>query len=311
MQQIFVNLKRFDVPKSMGGICPVENPKQWIEDVMAKSVELGIGQFEDIKVVYLLPEALIIPAKDKLSSYPKDKVSSIGIGCQGVYRENVNTGGNFGAFTTNLPAAAAKSIGCTWSMIGHSEERKDKLGIIQRYEDFNKQKTDNKDQASKAVNSLINEEVICALEEEINVLLCIGETAEERGKGSFEEQKPNIQKVLRTQLEMGLKKIEPFIQKNEIVIGYEPIWAIGPGKTPPGAEYIGFVSSYVKSVVKKLYDFEPVVVYGGGLKEENAAMISSIDTIGGGLVALTKFTGNIGFKVEELKKIIERYIENI
>ena len=81
------------------------------------------------------------------------------------------------------------------------------------------------------------------------------------------------------------------------------------GKTPPGADYIGFVSSYVKQVVKEEYGFDPIVVYGGGLKEENAAMISSIDTIGGGLVALTRFTGDIGFVVEDLK-IIQKYMES-
>jgi len=48
-------------------------------------------------------------------------------------------------------------------------------------------------------------------------------------------------------------------------------------------------------------------VYGGGLKEENAGMIAQIETIDGGLVALTRFTGQIGFYPEELKKIIEKY----
>ena len=310
MIEIFINLKRFDVPKSLGGICPVENPKQWIENITDQSVKLGIGNLEDINVTYLLPEALIIPAIEKLSTYPEKQTSSINIGCQGVYRENVKPGGNFGAFTTNLPAAAAKNMGCTWSIIGHSEERKDKLSIIERYESFNKEKQDSTEQAAQAVDSLINQEVLCALDMGINVLLCIGETAKERGSGNFEEQKPRIQKVLKAQLERGLKGATEYIPKNKIVIGYEPIWAIGPGKTPPGAEYISFVSSYVKTTVKQQYGFDPIVVYGGGLKEENAAMISGIDTIGGGLVALTRFTGDIGFDVKDLKKIIEKYMQN-
>lgn len=310
MTEIFVNLKRFDVPKSLGGICPMENPKTWIEDIIDQTVTLNIGSLENITITYLLPEALIIPAIEKLATYPKKQTSNIFIGCQGVYRENVKLGGNFGAFTTNLPAAAAKNLGCTWAIIGHSEERKDKLDIIERYESYNIEKQDLSEKAAKTVDSLINQEVLCALDMGINVLLCIGETGKERGDGSFEEQKSRIQKVLKAQLERDLKGVTEYVPKNQIVIGYEPIWAIGPGKTPPGADYIGFVSSYVKQVVKEEYGFDPVVVYGGGLKEENAKMISSIDSIGGGLVALTRFTGDIGFTVEDLNKIIEKYMEN-
>lgn len=307
MTEIFINLKRFDVPKSLGGICPIENPKTWIENIMDESVKIGIGGLEGINVNYLLPEALIIPAIERLSVYPGKQTSNINIGCQGVYRENVKPGGNFGAFTTNLPAATARNMGCTWSIIGHSEERKDKLGIIEKYESYNKEKQDYTEQAAQTVDSLINQEVLCALDMGINVLLCIGETAQELGNGSFEEQKPRIQKVLKAQLERGLKGATEHIPKNKIVIGYEPIWAIGPGKTPPDAEYISFVSSYVKTVIKQQYGFDPTVVYGGGLKEENAAMIAGIDTIGGGLVALTRFTGDIGFDVKDLKKITEKY----
>lgn len=309
MREIFVNLKRFDVSKSIGGLCPIDSPKQWIEDVMKESVESGIGNLEGMNVTYLLPESLIITAKEILAEYTADETASINIGCQGVYRENVKKGGNFGAFTTNRPAAAAKSIGCTWSIIGHSEERKDKLGIIDRFESLNDSKNDYSERASKAVNSLINDEVLCALDTGINVLICVGETAKERGDGSFEEQQPRIQKVLEAQLETGLKGVGGYLSNNKVVIAYEPIWAIGPGKVPPGADYIAFVSSYIKSVVKDRVGFDPTVVYGGGLKEENAAMISSIDTIGGGLVALTKFTGEIGFYVSDLKKIIEKYME--
>lgn len=309
LREIFVNLKRFDVPKSMGGICPVDNSKDWIQKVMDEAVDSGLGKLNGINVTFLLPESLIITAHETLFQYPGTEKSTINIGCQGVFRENVKAGGNFGAFTTNRPASAAKNLGCTWSIIGHSEERKDKLGIIQRFESFNDEKKDFSERAAKAVNSLINDEVICALETGINVLICVGETIEERGDGSFEEQKPRIQEVLSTQIEMGLKGAEGFLSNRKVVIGYEPIWAIGPGKIPPGAEYIGFVSSYIKSVVKRKFNFDPVVVYGGGLKEENAAMISGIESIGGGLVALTKFTGNIGFEVSDLKKIIKKYLE--
>lgn len=92
------------------------------------------------------------------------------------------------------------------------------------------------------------------------------------------------------------------------MIGYEPIWAIGPGKTPPGKEYISFVSNFIKDTVKNEFDFEPTVVYGGGLKVENAGMLAQIDTIDGGLIALTKFTAEIGFSVKGLSEIINQYL---
>lgn len=307
MKEIFVNLKRFDVPKSMGGICPTDDSKMWIENIMKEAVELGLGKLDCINVTFLLPESLIISAKEALSKYQKNDTKTINIGSQGVFRENVKVGGNFGAFTTNLPAAAVKSLGCIWSIIGHSEERKDKLGIIERFESFSDERVNTSEKAAKAVDSLVNDEVICALDSGINVLMCVGETGDERGSGSFEEQKPKIQKVLEIQLEMGLKGVEAYMANQKIVIGYEPIWAIGPGKTPPGAEYIEFVSIFIKSIVKEKFNFDPIVVYGGGLKEENASMIASIGTIGGGLVALTRFTGNIGFEVEDLVRIIEEY----
>ncbi|MCT4542733.1 MAG: triose-phosphate isomerase [Vallitalea sp.] len=302
MKEIFVNLKRFDVPISRGGICPKESSKEWIEWVIDESIKNKLGTLEDITVTYLLPESLLIPAIDKLNKYSKEDTANIFLGSQGVFREDVTEGGNFGAFTTNLPAAAAKNMGLSWSIIGHSEERKDKLGIIQRYDN-----SYNMDKASCAVNSMINDEVICALKQDINVLLCIGETAEQRGEGTFEEQKPRIKEVLESQLKLCLKNTESIMNNNKIVIGYEPIWAIGPGKTPPGKEYIAFVSKCIKDYVQKEFEFNIPVVYGGGLKEENAEMISSIDTINGGLVALTKFVQPVAFEPEGLKNIIMKY----
>lgn len=307
MKEIFVNLKRFEVPRNLGGICPLDNPKKWIEWVMEESVRYGLGKLPDIRVTYLLPEALIISALEKLASYPAGEVRNLKVGCQGVFRENITPGGNFGAFTTNLPAAAARNLGCTWTIIGHSEERLDKMGIIEHYEPSFNDSVIARTKATQALNSIINEEVICALKAGLNVLLCVGETAAERGDESFAEQKPRIEAVLRWQLEIGLQGVEGKTGTQNIVIGYEPVWAIGPGKTPPGKDYISFVSTYIKAVVKEKFNFEPLVVYGGGLKEENAAMIAGIETIDGGLVALTKFTGDIGFEPEGLKNIIAKY----
>jgi len=98
------------------------------------------------------------------------------------------------------------------------------------------------------------------------------------------------------------------LEAGRIVVGYEPVWAIGPGRVPPGPDYISIVSALIKQIVRENFDAEVAVVYGGGLKEENAALIAGIPTIDGGLVALTRFTGEIGFDVRELNSIIEKYL---
>ena len=135
------------------------------------------------------------------------------------------------------------------------------------------------------------------------------ETAEQRGEGNFEEQQPRIKAALRSQVEIGLSGVASHLGKQKLAIGYEPIWAIGPGRTPPGAEYIGFVSGYIKKTNEEIHGFIPPVVYGGGLKEENVEEIAGVDTIDGGLVALTKFTQPIGFDPNDLRIIVEKYRE--
>ena len=157
--------------------------------------------------------------------------------------EDVIAGGNFGAFTGLFPSKAAKALGCRWALIGHSEERRAKLELLRNFEHRIESESNLRNRAAIATNEMINREVLSALSAELNVLLCIGETGEERGHGSFEEQKPRIRQILRQQLELCLKDVGAFPKKVELAIGYEPVWAIGPGKTPPGPEYISFVSN--------------------------------------------------------------------
>ncbi len=304
MKHIFVNLKRFDVSRQFGGLCAFDSSRAWIEGVVSETVGQGLGCMNEISLTFLLPESLLIPAVERLAGYPASDTANIHIGCQGVYRENIRPGGNFGAFTTNRPAAAARNLGCSWAMLGHSEERKDKLGIIGEFLGSGTESSKLVIEGAAAVSRVINKEVLCAMEAGLDVLVCVGESAEEKGSGSLDEQQENVRVVLKRQLKLCLNGVMEHLEDREVVVGYEPIWAIGPGKTPPGTEYIDFVSAYIKQVVYELYGFCPQVVYGGGLKEENARAICSVTNIDGGLVALTRFTGEIGFYPGDLKKII-------
>ena len=307
MNRIFVNLKRFEVPRCLGGICSHDNPEQWIRDVLKQTIGCGLGKLPDMELIYLLPEALLLSARNELESHPRTETNTIRIGCQGIYRENIAVGGNFGAFTTILPAAAAANLGAEWAIIGHSEERQDKRSILTFYDSEIKRSKQALLKSEEAVNLLINQETLRAFESGINVLLCIGETASQRGYGTFKAQQPRIQAALRSQAKIGLAETGAYLEKHQIVIGYEPIWAIGPGKNPPTPEYIDFVSDYIKTTSMELYGYTPPVVYGGGLKAENVEEIAGIHTIDGGLVALTKFIQPIGFDPEELQIIVEKY----
>ena len=133
--QIFVNLKRFDVPRQAGGICPVDDPTQWIETIIADTVALGLGQHAHVQLTYLLPEGLLPTAIKQLQQYKPSETQQIAIGCQGVHWDDIAVGGNFGAFTSVIPASAARNMGCAWAMIGHSEERRFKLQVMNAFDD--------------------------------------------------------------------------------------------------------------------------------------------------------------------------------
>lgn len=309
MATVYVNLKRFDVPRALGGICPSSDAEEWIRSVIRRSVELGLGNTERLELVFLLPEALIISAIEELARQKQEDCVSLRVGCQSVFRENVTHGGNFGAFTSNLPAAAAVNIGARWAMVGHSEERRDKLDLLAVYDPGVTGPGSSQRKAYETVDRLVNAEALRALESGLDVLICMGETAEERGGGTFEEQKPRIRETLERQVRLGLDEVASHVSSRRIVVGYEPIWAIGPGKTPPGAEYIDFVASSIKELAQAEHAVSPEVVYGGGLKEANASMLGAVESVDGGLVALTRFSDPIGFDPDDLSVIVAKYLE--
>ena len=275
MKHIYLNLKRFDVPAEFGGVNRIAGMQDWGGFLVHNTQEELKKYGQEAEFAMFFPELHLFGALNARSAD-----SPVQIGCQGVFRQDVQPGGNFGAFTTNRPAAAMKAAGCETVLIGHCEERNHIGGILQM--------TGETD--TRIVNQILNEEVRCALERGMKVLYCIGEKSEEQ---------PRWQEVLGEQLEIGLKDAD----LSQVVIAYEPVWSIGPGKTPADKEYITKIAKFVKEKTGGMD-----IVYGGGLKKDNAAMLASIPEIDGGLIALTRFQGEIGFYPEEYLEIISLYL---
>jgi len=276
MKHLYLNLKRFDVPVEYGGVNRLAPVAEWGGCIVSRTQEaLRAYDPAEVEFVQYLPEAHLLGAAAALAAD-----SPVKLGSQGVYRMNTAVGGNFGAFTTNRPASIVKAMGCSSTLIGHCEERSDKKGILAEAGVAD----------MSAVNRLLNQEIKCAQDAGLTVLYCIGETSEEQ---------PDWERVLGEQLDTGLDGVD----KSKIVIGYEPVWSIGPGKTPADKDYITKIARFVKERTGGMD-----VVYGGGLKADNAAMLASINEIDGGLIALTRFQGEIGFYPEEYLEIIRLYL---
>ena len=276
MKHIYLNLKRFDIPKEEGGVNSIAPINGWGSYIVEHTKDaLAAYSEEEAEFIMYLPEAHLLPAVEALKGS-----SRIAIGAQGIHREDVSIGGNFGAFTSNRTGKAVKALGCASVLIGHCEERKDKAGIMA---EAGVTDTD-------AVNRILNQEINAAIAAGLTVLYCIGENDTEMDRW---------QEVLGKQLEIGLKDVDT----SKVAIAYEPIWSIGPGKTPAGKEYIEKIAKFVKERTGGL-----PVAYGGGLKADNAAMLASIPEIDGGLIALTRFQGDIGFYPEEYLEIIRLYL---
>lgn len=278
MKHIYLNLKRFDIPREFGGVNSIAAVEKWAEYIIGGtegSLRKYAKKAGDVEFTMYFPEAHILSAAAARSAD-----SPIKLGCQGVYREDTSIGGKFGAFTTNHTANSVRALGCESAIIGHCEERNDISDILAEagVKDF------------AAVNRLINKEVLAAQAAGLDVLYCIGETA---------EQQERWEEILERQLTLGLAGAD----LSHVAIAYEPIWSIGPGKTPADADYIRKITRFVKEKIGNI-----PVVYGGGLKTENAKMLAGIPEVDGGLIALTHFTGDIGFYPEEFLEIIHDYL---
>ena len=276
MKHLYLNLKRFDVPVEFGGVNRVAPVADWGAFIVS-STQGALAKYDpsEVEFAQFFPEAHLLGAVGA-----KKPGSPVKVGCQGVHRADTAVGGNFGAFTTLRPASAAVALGCESVIIGHCEERNF----------YNDTFAEAGVSDPSATNRILNQEILRATERGLNVLYCIGEKSEEQ---------PRWEEVLGRQLDEGLAGVD----KSKVVIGYEPVWSIGPGKTPAGKDYITMIARFVKERTGGMD-----VVYGGGLKTDNAEMLASVDEIDGGLIALTRFAGEIGWYPDEYLEIIRTYL---
>jgi triosephosphate isomerase len=263
----------------MGGVNRLAPPGKWAKAII-NGVEAGLKQYGGrAAFTFFFPEAHLLEAAAAVR-----EEGLISLGCQGVHWEDLAQGGNFGAFTSSRPAAAVAAAGCTAAVIGHCEERRAIAAVLG-------EGGVTGDAAAQAVNRILAKEVAAAKARGLAVLYCIGEKAEEQERR---------QEVLSAQIDAALSAPA----EGPLVIGYEPVWAVGPGKTPPDRGYIEKIAGFIKEKTRGL-----PLVYGGGLKADNAAMLASISEIDGGLIALTRFSGEIGFYPDEYLKIVQLYLD--
>jgi len=197
-------------------------------------------------------DLVICPPFTALSEVSKAMLdSNIRLGAQNMSEQN------FGAFTGEICAGMLKEFSVRYVILGHSERRQ-----IQRESD-----------------ELINKKVLAALAASIKPILCVGETLAERESGA-------MQNVLFTQVRgcvAGLTKA----QMEETIIAYEPVWAIGTGKTAT-TQQAEEAHAYIRGLIAKLFDDTTArrvrIQYGGSVKPSNARELMSQPDVDGALV---------------------------
>jgi len=192
--------------------------------------------------------------------------TGIGVGAQDVYWVDE------GAFTGEISPAMLKDAGCSYVIIGHSERR----------------------QFFGEIDDYVNRKVKAVLERGLTPIMCVGERIEERESGITE-------KIVRTQTEAGLAGLTAD-QAAGLVIAYEPVWAIGTGKTASDTDaqqVIGFVRGLVNDLYGGDVAAKVRIQYGGSVKPQNTAGLMAQPDIDGALV------GGASLDVDSFSSIVK------
>ena len=224
-------------------------------------------ELKNLVVDYNTVEIIVAPtftALDAVSKVVRD--SNILLAAQDVYWEDS------GAFTGEVSAPMLKDIGCEYVIIGHSERR----------------------QYFGESNESVNQKVKAALSHGLIPIICVGEQLEDREAGRTES-------VIDNHITGGIANLSTE-QILSCVIAYEPVWAIGTGKTAT-PEQAQEVHNYIRTLLKEIYSDDVAsqirIQYGGSVKPENAAELMEQFDVDGALV------GGASLQAESFAKIVE------
>ena len=194
---------------------------------------------------------LCVPFVDIETAVEASKGSNIMIGAQNVHFEQK------GAFTGEISAEMLLEAGAEYVIIGHSERR----------------------QYFGETNQTVNKRLLAALKAGLKVILCVGEVLEEREQDITSE-------IVSMQTKIALLGVEKDMMKN-IIIAYEPVWAIGTGKTAT-AEQADEVCGIIREVIANKYGSDvaqaTTIQYGGSMNAANSAELLSKVNVDGGLI---------------------------
>ncbi len=194
---------------------------------------------------------LCVPFVDVPAAVELTKNTNVKIGAQNCHFEES------GAFTGEISAKMLSSLGVKYTIVGHSERRA----------------------YFKETDETINKRLKAVIKENISAILCVGENLEQRNQNVTEQ-------VVKRQISLALQGVSEE-DLNRVIIAYEPIWAIGTGKSalPQQAEE---VCAYIRSAIRGLYGDvaadSVAILYGGSMNEKNAAELLQKENIDGGLI---------------------------
>ena len=208
---------------------------------------------------------LCVPYTDLFYSLLTAQGTNIKIGAQNMHFEEK------GAYTGEVSGPMLKCIGVEYVIIGHSERR----------------------QYFAETDETVNKKIKAALANELKPIVCVGETLEQRESGKAEE-------VFTTQTRKAFEGLSAEDVK-KVIIAYEPIWAIGTGKTATSEDANNSVKA-IRNEIRSLYGDEVadeiIIQYGGSVKSTNAKELFTTSDIDGGLV------GGASLKADEFAKIV-------
>ena len=176
----------------------------------------------------------------------KTRKTNLDVGAQNCHYE-INTG----PFTGSISSTMIKKLGAKYVIIGHSENR-----------------------SNGETNNLINKKIHSAILNNLNVIFCIGENL-------FEKKNKKTNKILKQQIDLGLKKIKKI---DKIIFAYEPVWSIGTGKVLTNKELTKQVIIIKKIIKNKFKNQKSKIIYGGSVNNQNINNLKQIKEINGFLI---------------------------